>query len=115
MRSIRMSSIERLFYHMRFGEPERTKFLISTLGESRIQSMGEKIILTFDDAQDIAVFRHRYGIGCEAKTLEGIIPFVTLRTQSIEAIRRVADLLIKKLRAPSRVNIVLDEIKGIEY
>ncbi len=115
MPGIQMSGTERLFLDMGFGDPERTEFLIHTLGESRVQSMGEKIVLTFEDAQDVIVFRHRYGIGCEAKTLEKILPFITLRTPSIEAMRKVARLLRKKLRSPRRVHIVLEEIKGIEY
>ncbi len=115
MPGIQMSGVWRLFFDMGFRDPDKTKFLIETLGESRVQEMGEKIVRTFDNAQDAVVFRHRYGIGCEAKTIKGILPFVTLRTPSVEAVRLVARTLTKKMRAESRAQIVLNEIKDIEY
>ncbi len=110
-----MSGAERLFYDMRFGDPERTEFLIATLGNSRIQRMAEKIMHTLEDIRDKTIFKHRYGVGCEAKTFDKILPFVTLSTPNVPAIRKVTRTLTKKLCAPSRVHIVLNEIKGIEY
>lgn len=115
MRGIHMSGVERLFFGMGFGGPTRTEFLIAALGPSRAQEMGEKIVRTFDDIQDEVIFRHRYGIGCEAKTIKDILPFVNLRTQSVVAIQKLTKKLTKKLRAQSRAQIVLDEIRDIEY
>ncbi len=115
MAGIQMSGMQRLLFDMGFGTPERTEVLITVLGASYMNARAEEIIKTFSNEEDILMLRHRYGIGCPAKIIPDLVPFVMSRKKNENAVVKIIRLLKKKLRAPSRIKIMMDCIKDVQY